>query len=97
MLVLNSIEIVYGYKLFDYFDFCDYRNKLRENKPNVFHDLDLDRSISIEHRSMDNMLYTHNYYFKGSIVIYGVYGVMIGVTIIIQNNFGAYSDPVLLF
>jgi hypothetical protein len=42
------------------------------------------------------MLYTYKFYFKTSIVIYGIFSVMIGVTIIIQNNYKAYEDPVIL-
>lgn len=27
--VLNSLEMIYGFKLFDYFDYCHYRNEFK--------------------------------------------------------------------
>jgi hypothetical protein len=35
-IILNIYEIVHGYKLFDYIDYCCYRNKVQKDNINYY-------------------------------------------------------------
>lgn len=92
--VLNSLELIYGYKIFDYYDYCKYRNEFRQQK--LFeHSLSLDRSINKQYRSADNLKFTDQFYYNGSIIIYSILLIILGVTIIIKNHYIVYEDPVM--
>ncbi|CAD8201131.1 unnamed protein product [Paramecium pentaurelia] len=92
--VLNSLEMIYGFKLFDYFDYCKYRNDFRIQK--FFeHSLTYDRSIDAQYRSIDNMKFTDQFYYNGSLVIYSILLCILGTTIMIRNNYVLYQDPAI--
>ena len=59
--LLHVLETVHGYKVYDYFTYCDYKFRIRSNR--WVSGTPLDRSISHTWRSMDNMSFSSQYYY----------------------------------
>lgn len=57
VFILGMIETLHDWKLFDYFSYCEYRYKNREIEwlPSI---IQLDRSIDLSYRSLDNLLFS---------------------------------------
>ena len=57
VFIFGMIETLHDWKLFDYFSYCEYRYKHRETQwlPSTFQ---LDKSIEINYRSLDNLLFS---------------------------------------
>ncbi len=57
VFILNIIETLHDWKLFDYFSYCAYRYQLRQNQwlPSAF---SFDKSLQVNYRSLDNLLFS---------------------------------------
>ena len=56
LFLLHILETVHGFKIYDYFTYCDYRFRVR--KESWVKGNELDRSIAQIWRSLDNMAFT---------------------------------------
>ena len=70
IFLLHILEILYGYKLYDYFTYCDYKFRHRNKKWLTFQDLD--KSIQQTWRSLDNMSFSSQYYFVITLTTWGI-------------------------
>ena len=93
IFMLNSLEVLHGFKLFDYFSFCEFRYRSRKVKW-IPHNFNLDKSLQIQYRSLHNLCFSTQFYLINTIIIYGICLLSIGVSIIIRNNYIFVSDPV---
>ena len=93
ILSMNCLELLHGVKLFDYFSSCAYRFQIRTMKwiPN---NIKLDKSLNIQHRSLDNLCFSYQFYFISTFIIIGICFVTIGISIMIRNNYIFFADPV---
>lgn len=92
IFMLNSLEVLHGFKLFDYFSFCEFRYRSRKVKW-IPHNFNLDKSLQIQYRSLHNLCFSTQFYLINTIIIYGICLLTIGVSIIIRNNYIFVSDP----
>jgi hypothetical protein len=93
--ILNSLEILHGFKLFYYFSYCNFRYNNRKVKW-VPHNFNLDKSLQIEFRSLDNLCFSTQFYFINTVLILGICLVTISISIIIRNTYNLFSDPAFL-
>ena len=89
---MNSLELIHGFKLFDYFTYCKYRYERRKFSW-IAINLNLDRSIDINYRSLDNLNFSDQFYLCGTIMLYGILLVTFGLNIMIRNEYQFFSDP----
>lgn len=83
--VMNSLELIHGFKLFDYFSYCQYRYQKRQISW-VARNHQLSKFLDIKYRSLDNMCFSDQFYFMGSVVVYGILQVVIGTSVIIRYS-----------
>lgn len=93
IFMMNSLEVLHGFKLFEYFSFCEFRYNSRKVKW-IPHNFNLDKSIQIQYRSLHNLCFSTQFYLINTILIYGICILSIGVSIIIRNNYIFVEDPV---
>lgn len=92
--MLSSLELIHGFKLFDYFCYCKHRFENRTTGW-IAQNYHLDRSLNINYRSLDNLNFSDQFYFIGTITIYGILSITLGVTIMIRNEYEFFSDMIL--
>lgn len=76
----------------------NFRFKLRSKKKEekwLGESINLDHSLSIEHRSLDNLCFSWQFYFICTVLIYGICSISLSVSIMIRNNYVFFSDPFL--
>jgi len=56
IFMLHILEILHGYKMYDYFTYCDYKYRHRNQK--WISRQELDKSIAHQWRSLDNMSFS---------------------------------------
>lgn len=93
VFLLHVLETLHGYKIYDYFIFCDYRFRIRTRKWQV--DMALDRSIGIGWRSLDNFSFSSQYYFVVSLTTWGILLLYLGLTSMIKNDYNPFADRCL--
>ena len=94
VFLLHVLEILFGFKLYDYFTYSDYRFRHREAKwQNRKY---LDRSIIHSWRSIDNFCFSSQYYFVISLSTWGIIYLYLGMTTMIRNSYNPFADPMLL-
>ncbi|KRX03661.1 hypothetical protein PPERSA_04213 [Pseudocohnilembus persalinus] len=94
IFVLSSLELVHGFKLFDYLCYCKHRYETR-NISWVAQNFYLDRSLNINYRSLDNINFSSQFYFLITISVYGLLSITLGVSIMLRNEYQFFNDPVL--
>jgi len=92
IFMMNSLEVLHGFKLFDYFNFCEFRYKLRKVKW-MPHNFNLDKSLQVQYRSLHNLCFSTQFYLINTIIIYGMCMLSIGTSIIIRNKYLFVADP----
>ena len=55
----------------------------------------LDKSLDINYRSLDNLNFSDQFYFMSSIIIYGIFCLTLGLSIVIRNEYVFFSDPAI--
>lgn len=90
--LLHILETVHGYKVYDYFTYCDYRFRIRTKK--WIGSAQLDRSIAHSWRSIDNMSFSSQYYYIVSLTTWGILFLYLGLTAMIRNKYNPFADPV---
>lgn len=95
VFLLHILEIVHGYKIYDYFTYCDYRFRIRPTR--WVSTGALDRSLAHSWRSIDNMSFSSQYYFIISITTWGIFFLELGLTAMLRNIYNPFTDPALPF
>ena len=86
--------MIHGFKLLDYFSYCKHRFNNRQVAW-MASNYNLDKSLDINYRSLDNLNFSDQFYFMSSIIIYGIFCLTLGLSIIIRNEYVFFSDPVI--
>jgi hypothetical protein len=94
VFLLHTLESLHGYKLYDYFTYCDYRFRVRRRK--WIGDGELDRSIAHLWRSIDNMSFSSQFYYVVSVTTSGILFLYLGLTAMLRNGYNPFGDPALL-
>lgn len=96
VLILHLIEGLYGYKIFDYLTYCNYRFKTRKNWWKYTVGVGLDKSLLPVWRSIDSMCFSSQFYFSITLASWGVVCLTFSFTIMIRNAFNPCSDPLII-
>lgn len=94
VFLLHVLEVTHGYKIYDYFTYCDYRFTIRTKKwvtQNY-----LDRSIVHCFRSLDALNFCSQFYYIIALTTWGIIFLYLGFTAIIRNAYNPYADPTLV-
>jgi hypothetical protein len=94
IFLLHILEVLHGFKIYDYLTFSEYRFKIRTKK--WINRLPLDRSVSNAWRSLDNMSFSSQFYFVITLVTWGTVILTIGCTTMIKQKYNPFADPLLL-
>lgn len=84
IFIMNSLEMVHGFKLLDYLSYSRYRFRVRKTAW-VPQNFQLDKFIHQSYRSLDNLKFSDQLYFMGTITATGLFLFTIGISVMIQN------------
>jgi len=94
IFLLHILEILHGFKIYDYLTYCDYKFKNRSKK--WINQQALDKSILHSFRSLDNMSFSSQFYFIITLVTWGIVILDLGLITMIENKYNPFGDPVLI-
>ena len=93
VFLLHILEITQGYRIYDYFTYCNYRFNVRQQR--WLTTAALDRSIVHSYRSLDQLCFSSQFYYLISLSTWGIIFLYLGVTCMIRNNHNPFADPTL--
>jgi len=97
--LLNAMELIHKWKLYDYVSYQTYRFSVRETRWQMQSDT-LDESISEPLQSVDMMCFSSQYYFMAGIHSWGMLITMWGMTVHLRNDYNFFADrlvgPIML-
>ena len=96
IFLLHTLEIVHGFKLYDYFTYCHYKFKNR-NRKWMGKTNNMDRSIVNAWRSLDLLCFSSQFYYTASIVTWGMLFLVFGLTAMIRNKYTGFGDIAFVF
>ena len=93
-LILNYIQVIYGFRIEDYMGYCRYRYHIRLSD---FIDTTQTMDISIHSfwRSFDSMLFSEQYYLSFFYTCCSLLSILFGVLISMVNSYNLFDDPFL--
>ena len=94
IFLLHILEVLRGFKIYDYLTYWDFRLVCRTSKWII--QQPLDRSVLPSHRSLDNMSFCSQYYFIATLVTWGILLIDLGLVTIIENTYNPFNDPYAL-
>jgi hypothetical protein len=95
VFLLNTQELIHGWKVYDYVSYQRYRFSVRENRWMLRSNL-LDESISEGFQTLDMMCFSSQYYFIITLFTMGMFLILFAMDIYIENNYNPFADPVAL-
>lgn len=93
VFLLHLLEVIWGYKIYDYFTYCEYKFRTRQKK--WINQESFARSIIHSWRSLDNMSFSQQYYYIVSLMAWGIIYMTLGMTTLIRNQYNPFADPVI--
>jgi len=94
VFILNTQELVYGWKVYDYVSYQRYRFSVRDQRW-MMNSKVLDESIAESLQTLDLMCFSEQYYFLIALISFGMLLVTMGVTTFINTNYNFFGDPVM--
>ena len=92
--ILGSQELLYGWRVYDYFSYQRWRFSNRSRKWNLTSTVD--ESVSPSLQGFDLLCFSSQHYFILSIIALGFGTSMLGVTICLRQRYNLLGDPVFL-
>ena len=92
MFLLNTQELVQGWKIYDYVAYQQYRFNVREKRWQM-ESQTVDQSLLEPFRLIDNLCFSSQYYFLAGLHSWGMLLIMWGITIQLRNTYSMLSDP----
>ena len=93
IFLLHILEVLHGFKIYDYLTYCDFRFRNRTSK--WINNQPLDRSIIHSYRSLDIMSFSSQFYFVISLSTWGIILLDMGLITMIENEYNPFADPVV--
>jgi hypothetical protein len=94
IFLLHLLEVIWGYKVYDYFTYAEYKFRNRQKK--WMNQESFSRSIIHSWRSLDNMSFSQQFYYVSSLMTWGIIYLVLGMTILVRNQYNPFADPVLM-
>ncbi len=96
IFILNALQLMYGWRIYDYLAYQKYRFKVREDRW-VLRSEALDESIAEAMQTLDLMGFSSQYYFLNALFGIGIFFGILGITVFIRWDFNLFGDPVTPF
>ena len=93
VFLLHLLEVIWGYKIYDYFTYAEYKFRTRQKK--WINQESFARSIIHSWRSLDNMSFSQQYYYIVSLMAWGIIYLTLSMTIMLRNQYNPFADPVI--
>eukprot|EP00804_Cyclotella_cryptica_P031375 CCRYP_012196-RE/>CCRYP_012196-RE protein AED:0.02 eAED:0.02 QI:303/0.85/0.87/1/0.71/0.62/8/63/3730 len=93
--ILSSQELLYGWRVYDYFSYQRWRFDNREERCSLY--AQVDESITQPLQSIDVLCFSSQYYFMVTMLTLGFGTNMLGLTICLRRSFNFLGDPVFPF
>ncbi len=91
--ILSSQELLYGWKVYEYFSYQRLRFTNREHSWNL--NAPVDESVARPLQNVDLLCFSSQYYFLLSTIALGFGTSMIGITICLRREYSPLGDPTL--
>jgi hypothetical protein len=93
--ILSSQELLYGWRVYDYFSYQRWRFTNREHRWNLFSQVD--KSVASSLQSIDVLCFSSQYYFILTVLTLGFGTNIFGATICLRRQYLGLGDPVFPF
>lgn len=90
---LNTLELMYGWKLYDYIAYLQYRFTVREHRW-ILRNTILDESITEEKQTIDLMCFSSQFYYICGLNSFAMIVIVVGITILERWSFNPFADPI---
>lgn len=95
VFVLNSQELVHGWRLYDYLEYQRHRFCSRERRWTLGSQT-VDESVTQNLQSIDSMSFSSQYYFLVTYLSSGMFVSMLGLTILLRApDYNVFGDPAM--
>lgn len=94
VFILNSQELIHGWRLYDYMAYQRYRFATREYRW-IMNSKIMDESISEGMQTLDLMGFSSQYYFILALFALGMFNNIFSVTIFLRTEYNFLGDPVM--
>ena len=92
----NALELLHGWKIYEYLDYCRVRFQQREVWWKGLETNTLDECIEESLRTMDQQCFSSQYYLLMTIHVNGMIYFVIGVEMMARAKYTAFGDPAML-
>mmetsp|Transcript_12959 Transcript_12959/g.27791 ORF Transcript_12959/g.27791 Transcript_12959/m.27791 type:complete len:2710 (-) Transcript_12959:932-9061(-) len=92
MFILNTQELIQGFKIYEYVAYQQYRFGVRENRWQMDADT-LDESIAPPLQTIDNLCFSSQYYFIAGLHAWAILLFVFGLTVQVRNKYNLFADP----
>ena len=96
VLVLNTAELFYGWRILDYLEYCRYRFVVRPNKWKGVGEI-ADELIEPDLRSLDLYCFSSQLYFICFVIVFGAILLSMGLQVLINNAWDLFTDQATPF
>ena len=93
--VLSSQELIYGWRVYDYFSYQRWRFANRESRWNLLSQVD--ESLTQSLQTLDLLCFSSQYYFILTLLTLGFCTNMFAITICLRRKYNFLADPVFPF
>jgi hypothetical protein len=94
MFLLNTLELVHGWRLYDYVSYQKYRFTVRDKRWQLASNA-WDDSISDGLRRVDLMCFSSQFYFLITLGGYCMFLLLMAITVFLRDSWNLFGDPVL--
>ena len=92
VFILNSQELIYGWKVYDYVSYQRYRFSVRDHRW-MMNSKVLDESIAESLQTLDLLCFSEQYYFLLALTSFAILLVVMGVTTFLRTQYNLFADP----
>jgi hypothetical protein len=92
----NSLELLHGWKMHEYLEFCNVRFLQREMWWKGFEENTSDECIDVSLRSIDQMCFSSQYYMLNTMHLNAMLYFILGIEMITRAKYTVFGDPIVL-
>ena len=91
----NSLELLHGWKTFEYLEYCRVRFLQREMWWKGLETNTLDECIEESLRSVDQLCFSSQYYLLNTLHVNGIVYLVLGIVMMARAKYNAFGDPAM--
>ena len=91
-ILFNCIELIFGWKLYDYLAYQRYRFSVREHRWVLRNEI-FDESLEHNFQTLDLLCFSSQFYYMMSFVAFGLVQIVMGVETILRQSYNPFTDP----